>query len=614
MKSANIQSKLIAFLIMMLVSITSSFATTYYRGDARAPDVVKEAGGLFPKRSEEVPPPRMDMSLFNHVFGASYPATGYVSTSLDLSYVLNFFAPIGTYVYYIQGSENLIDVNAALGEYAGTFAREEEFAAIGGIPWRQIVGWRLREDTPQILGPLIRNPDYAGDAAFSGDGNSNIAEIAALTGFGPDHPAWRQYPWNQYPLPGCGNSQLRDAKTSDQCLTSERIAEWTYLSKYKASQGSDKKVIFRQGIDSPRINFPTTVKTWTDIDGKSDLSLCGLFYDSEGSKTKITCARNKGNFVFEAITSDQSDYGWTGTRAFMIQNDGKAAYCRQVWLTTYFTCAKTTSAYFNQNVTSPGYIDSGYSDSRAWPSVFTRGGTSAGFCRITGNGVIGFYMNCDRFLNNSWESSVFTSRDFGWPDSRVWLDIKGQGPGRDAFCRFIGTITIQLRCNLRTGDNSWSPDITSGKVDGGTRGSRFAVRMKNSKAQEYCRVTGGLGDYLTCTYMETNNVLVNYSTLLPRYINSTNVGSVNFSDVDGDGRDDLCFLDRSNKSVYCHLNKGRSFNKNAVTISLRNSPLENFAPGTTKIMPITYTDQGPVATICYNSSAGWMTCDQSWVR
>lgn len=598
-------SKSLVIFMVMLMSISSAFATTYYRGDARAPDVIKAAGGLFPKGSEEVPPPALDMSLFNHVFGASYPATGYVSTSDDLPYVLNFFAPIGSYVYYIQGSENLIDVNTALGEYAGSFAREREFAAIGGIPWRQIVGWRLREDTPQILGPLIRNADYAGGAAFSGNGNSNIAEIAALTGFGRGHPAWRQYPWNQYPLPGCGNSQLRNAKAADQCLTSERIAEWKYLSKYRANLGITKKVTFNTGIDSAGLVFPTAVTTWIDMDGSGFLSLCGLFYDSEGSRTKITCARNKDGRSFVSVQASINDFGWAAGRAFTMQG-GQVAYCRLVYISTHFACAKSSSqAFFDTDAISPFYIDGGYEDSRSWQSVSSNGNTS--FCRITGTTYSGFYMNCD----NSAGTVSFYMADAGWTNSRMWLDMTGKGVGHDSFCRIVGSSTFKVQCTLRM-DNYWSGDITSGSITPGTDGYRFPVRM-TGPAQEYCRVTGGYYDYLTCTYLNKQNKLVDYAVSLPRFINPRVLSTVSFSDVDGDSRDDLCFLDGPGKAVYCYLNQGGYFSKNAITLQLRNPPVGDFAGKTVKIMPVTYTNQGPAATVCYNSGGGWMTCDQSWV-
>ena len=542
------------------------------------------------------------MSLYQHV-DAVPTNTGYVSTSSDELRVRRF--ALGGYVYFIQGDRNLVNVAQVLGNYYQRPA-EREFAAIGGIPWNQIDGWRRVDDSGSYRGPFIENPDYAGDAAFSGAPNLDPAQVIPLAGFPYNFPAWGQAPWSQYPFTDCGGfSRNVTSNSKDQCDASERGFEWKYLSKYRADLGINKKVSFNKGVGSHSLVFPTASTTWIDMDGSGLLSLCGLFYGSEGSRTKITCSRNKDGTSFVSVQATVNDFGWDAGRAFTMQ-DGRVAYCRLVYINTHFACAKSSSqAFFDTDDINQFYIDGGYDDSRSWQSLSSNGTTS--FCRITGSARAGFYMNCD----NSTGPLSFYLADPGWTNSRMWLDMTGKGVGHDSFCRLIGTTTLKLQCTLRW-DNFWSGDITSGGIRPGSDGSRFAIRM-NGPAQEYCRVTGGYYDYLTCSYLNDKNALVDYAAALPRHITPATLGSVSFADVDGDGRDDLCFLDRPGKAVSCYLNQGRYFNNNAITLKLRNSPLGDFNGKTTKIMPITYTSQGPLATICYNNGGGWMNCDQSWV-
>lgn len=591
---------------LVFVGMSVALATTYYRGDTRTPEEIKAAGGFYPPTySGGAPSLPLDMSLYEHV-QAVPPNTGYVSTSSDETRARRF--ALGGYVYFVQGDRNLVDAAQVLGAYYQR-PSEREFAALGGIPWNQIDGWRRVDGSGSYRGPFIENPDYAGDEAFSGNPNPDPAQVVPLAGFPYNHPAWGQAPWNQYPFTGCG-SFLRataNAASADQCDASERVVEWKYLSQYRASRSIVKKVISKGSVNSSGLVFPSDKRTWIDMDGSGYLSWCGLFYDSEGSRTKITCSRNKDGSSFEPIVASLGDYGWNQGRSFTVQANGKVGYCRLIYINTHLACAQSTTAgYFASNVEG-GYIDGGYPDARFAPAIY-EGGKGA-FCTITGTAITGFYMNCDRLTKAGQQNTSFYLADAGWAESRTWLDIKGLGPGREAFCRFVGATTYNLQCTLRTSDVTWSADITSAKVDYGYVGYRYAVRM-GGPAQEFCRVTGGYREYLTCTYLDAKDHFVNYAVALPRSIDSSTQRIVKFTDVDGDGRDDLCFYIRKSSAIQCYLNTGRAFMKKTIQLPLSNSPVGDLMSEDVKIMPINYTKAGPVVSVCYNAGRGEMTCDK----
>lgn len=166
-----------------------------------SPDVVKRDNGFLPKGSDgsrpNQPPP--DISLFNHASGsgtglARYDS-GYVSTTTSLTlahyWVNNNLSGVG-YIYHIQPTANMIDVNRSLGQYS-PHPDEQEYASLGTIHWGQIIGWQ--EVSYGVLQSFQRNPDYQRQLyRYSHAAGS----VPGLAGFPPDHLAWALHPWVEY--------------------------------------------------------------------------------------------------------------------------------------------------------------------------------------------------------------------------------------------------------------------------------------------------------------------------------------------------------------------------------------------------------------------------------
>ncbi|KAK1991872.1 ADP-ribosylation [Colletotrichum falcatum] len=190
-----------------------------YRGASRSPQQIQAAGGFLPKGLKTVGEVAPDISLWNHVdvpeqfdnnsnsiLVPTADDDGYVA--FTKSYILAlgyaFYTRQGdiTWIYKVKTTPNMIDVTKTLGKY-NLYAEEDEFAALGGVKWDQIVSWykveKKRLHSFSWLWPN-KNKDYnakrysgfrAGGAQYS------------LAGFPPGHEAWNEEPWKQYkPCPG----------------------------------------------------------------------------------------------------------------------------------------------------------------------------------------------------------------------------------------------------------------------------------------------------------------------------------------------------------------------------------------------------------------------------
>jgi hypothetical protein len=575
---------------LSFVASLNLYAIDYYRGDRDPPEVVKSAGGFQPRGYiNNRPGELVDLSLFNHIVGQGVNS-GYVSTTDSQSVALRFAGTGNGYVYVLAAAPNLVSASSALGTHY-ELQMEREFSAMGGIPWTQIRGW-YRTVSGRITGSFVRNRDYRDDLYRNLD-VPGPQDIYHLAGFPPGHIAWQMPPWNRYdPAAACvGYTRARD---NSACLLSESRVAWLYLSKIRNIIKADKVVIKKGYADSSGLIFPQSKydQKWVDIDGNQDLSLCGLADDAASGGTRITCLRAASNFTFKQVTGRVTDYGWSdGGRGFPVIN-GKAAYCRLVYYWSHAACAFTKdNKYFTDDQVSAHFSDPGTPSTRVWVNVFAGGHTA--LCRI-----VYARMRCDNFLG---ESTYFDSSDMGWTDSRIWLDIQGKGAGHTSFCRLTGTWS-RLTCNVRVDDKKWI-EVTGAYRDSGFSDLRYAVNM-SGRGEEYCAVTGSAYRTLTCSYVDENNNVQDYSTPIAQALKVR--GEASFKDVDGDGLDDLCYL--SGKSLLCYLNQGRSFGLNTKIISLSATPSYNFSSENTKIISTVYKNK-TTSAICYNKGAGIMRCD-----
>ncbi|TWU72508.1 hypothetical protein ED733_002528 [Metarhizium rileyi] len=114
-----------------------------YRGDPRSPEEVAADGGFYP-RSDVVPSSENNgFSLWLHHEDnrTTHPqrATAYVSTTRNFGIAVSYSDPRKTagWVYEIQALPHLVDLDATLRQ-GMRWRIEEEFSALGGIPWTQV--------------------------------------------------------------------------------------------------------------------------------------------------------------------------------------------------------------------------------------------------------------------------------------------------------------------------------------------------------------------------------------------------------------------------------------------------------------------------------------------
>ncbi|KAK2010898.1 cholera enterotoxin subunit A2 [Colletotrichum eremochloae] len=186
-----------------------------YRGAGRPPERIKEAGGFLPKGLTTVGVVTPNISLYNHVdvpeeFDKDGKQIGLGSTPDDdgyVSFTKSFFLALGyafysrkrdtTYIYKVKSTPNMIDVAKTLGKY-NLYGEEDEFSALGGVKWDQIVSWyKVDRNNLHSFSWLwgIRNEDY-NEVRYRGFRTGGAQY--SLAGFPPDHEAWDEEPWKQF--------------------------------------------------------------------------------------------------------------------------------------------------------------------------------------------------------------------------------------------------------------------------------------------------------------------------------------------------------------------------------------------------------------------------------
>lgn len=137
-------------LFFVFISFSVS-ANDFFRADSRTPDEIRRAGGLLPRGQQEAYErgTPININLYEHARGTVTGNTryndGYVSTTTTLRQAhligQNILGSYNEYyIYVVAPAPNLFDVNGVLGRYS-PYPSENEFAALGGIPLSQIIGW-----------------------------------------------------------------------------------------------------------------------------------------------------------------------------------------------------------------------------------------------------------------------------------------------------------------------------------------------------------------------------------------------------------------------------------------------------------------------------------------
>ncbi|RDA94228.1 putative heat-labile enterotoxin [Ophiocordyceps camponoti-saundersi (nom. inval.)] len=230
-------------IILWLVAVGSTATTTtkasipdssrpsiVYRADSRPPSEIRKSGGFWPAgmtRGNFLQLPQ-NTSLVNHISGddrwTSGNESGYVSTTRSFEVAVeillrNHLVPDG-FIYEIHATPNFIDVEASLLNFHQG-RKEEEFAALGGIQFYQVVAWRQVAMAPTRSGYYnVRrtvNEEYRSgyfDGATAGGSQPQLA------GFAADHIVFRERlePW-------CGADRTK--AVDDRCVLADETPSQT---------------------------------------------------------------------------------------------------------------------------------------------------------------------------------------------------------------------------------------------------------------------------------------------------------------------------------------------------------------------------------------------------
>lgn len=133
-----------------------------FRGERRSPDEIKAAGGFMGID------PQGQVSLADHMY-AERPPSQWISTSQSYDVATQYaFMPNGQlkrpgpngslgYTYYIDAPGG-VNVNT----FGVENSKNLEVAYSGGIPWKNVVGWKEHVWTGDITSTYYPNPDFAG--------------------------------------------------------------------------------------------------------------------------------------------------------------------------------------------------------------------------------------------------------------------------------------------------------------------------------------------------------------------------------------------------------------------------------------------------------------------
>ncbi|QCT89649.1 enterotoxin A family protein [Escherichia sp. E4742] len=246
----------IVFWFVTLVFISStSYANDFYRADSRSPDEVRRSGGLIPRGQDEAYErgTPININLYDHARGTVTGNTryndGYVSTTTTLRQAhligQNMLGSFNEYyIYVIAPAPNLFDVNGILGTYS-PYPSENEYAALGGVPLSQIIGW-YRVTFGAIEGGMHRNRNYRRDL-FRGLSVAPNEDGYHLAGFPDEFPAWREYPWIEFAPDQCHQNNKTNSFLTCDFITNE--LSQADLLKFKKFIKRKSTLLTLQSID-----------------------------------------------------------------------------------------------------------------------------------------------------------------------------------------------------------------------------------------------------------------------------------------------------------------------------------------------------------------------------
>lgn len=197
-----------------IVPIKRSDASTkppayVFRSDCRSPDAIRVAGGFLPRTQGHKTD--ASFSAYNHARGDIMKDTIYVSTTSRLDFAKAIYK--GCWIYKIRTTPNMIDLAGSLQDFS-PFPEQDEYSAIGGIYWSQVVSWISNPKSEKTSSDeiFIVNEDY--DPYYD---NFVAGGSEPQLGFLPSHIASGYEPFN-----GFKNRPIKDRvrEFMQKCLES----------------------------------------------------------------------------------------------------------------------------------------------------------------------------------------------------------------------------------------------------------------------------------------------------------------------------------------------------------------------------------------------------------
>lgn len=201
-------------LVLNLWTVLCNAQFRVWRADTRTPTEMRAAGLFAPRGASQILQIVPNVSMYNHAVGAPNGASrdndGYVSTTASETTAVNFLRQMfngNGYVYEIAASANFIQVSGTLGQFS-PYPNEQEYAALGGFSWDQVIRWRHYTNGVEDAAGLQDNNEYEG-RIYNGLRPTNGEP--RLAGFPSNHRAWGLSPWNAFAQggPGCGGNGAR---------------------------------------------------------------------------------------------------------------------------------------------------------------------------------------------------------------------------------------------------------------------------------------------------------------------------------------------------------------------------------------------------------------------
>lgn len=184
------------------------------------------------------------------------------------------------------------------------------------------------------------------------------------------------------------------------------------------------------------------------------------------------------------------------------------------------------------------------------------------YCSISGKQIVCMIQN----ENNSFERLTQHVGDVGWSDSRYWIDFNGDGI--TDYCRITDTWT-RLQCNEGTESGYFKNVIISDYIDAGWVSTRRWASIDGDGTKSFCRQVQQYGSEMAIRCINPtksfhDTYMRDFTSGRARYDYGYAKSQI-WGDIDGDRKDDFCFITGSSRyELNCLLTVGKDFSQSQI--------------------------------------------------